>query len=141
MTFWDRVDLIENIALYGAVFRFGGSKWRWLATSAILSLHLITIRYFLAFTDSPITALALFHTAAMLSLVETSQSNYGRSLGLCFGAMVAFDGLVLSGALSGDVILGLSLNYWNAISMLQHIQSAILAICFYKHRESAWEAV
>ena len=141
MSFFDWLDLTIIIALYGAVFWFGGTKWRWVANVSLLALHLVALRYFLHVFDNPVPALALLHSGLALVLLAWSESNYGRMTGACFFGMVALDGLAISGIISPEIRLGLHVNYWNGISLLQHIQAATLAIAFYRYRGTAWVKV
>ena len=141
MTFFDRLELAETILLFAAVFVFGGSKWRWLATVSILASHLVLARYFIHATENPVLTLAVYHAGATLGLVAWSASNWGRFIGLCFGLMLALDGLVLAGAISGEIRLGLHVNYWNGISLLQHIQALTCLVLFIRHRRTAWAMV
>jgi len=135
---FDYLDLTIIIALYGCVFWFGGTKWRWFVNVSLLALHLVALRYFLHVFPDPIGALALLHAGLALILLAWSETNFGRATGACFLGMVALDGLAISGIISPEIRLGLHINYWNGISLLQHIQAATLATCFYRYRGSAW---
>ena len=141
MTFFDYLDLSIITSLFGAAFWFGGSKWRWPVNVALLALHLVALRYFLHVLVSPIGALALLHAGLALILLAYSESNYGRATGACFFGMVALDGLAISGIISPEIRHGLHVNYWNGISVLQHVQAATLATCFYRYRGTAWAKV
>lgn len=141
MSFFDYLDLAIITGLFGLAFWFGGTKWRWHVNTALLALHLVGLRVILHMLDDPIPALALLHTGLALVLLAWSETNYGRMTGLCFFAMLALDGLVIAGFLSGEIRLGLHLNYWNMVSILQHVQAATLAVCFYRSRAKACQAV
>ena len=141
MTLFDRIDLAIIISLFAAAIWFGGSKWRWHVTVAILALHLISARYFLHVLEHPVPALALVHASLALVLLAYSESNYGRMIGLCFLIMLALDGLVISGTMSAETTPGLSLNFWNMLSTLQHVQAATLLACFWRHRRTSWAMI
>jgi len=141
VTFFDRIDLAIIISLFTAAFWFGGTKWRWHVTVAILAVHLVSARYFLHVLEHPVPALALIHASLALVLLAYSASNYGRMIGLCFLLMLALDGLVISGSISSATTPGLSLNYWNCISTLQHTQALTLLACFWRYRRTAWAMV
>jgi len=138
---FDYLDLTIIIALYGCVFWFGGTKWRWFVNVSLLALHLVALRYFLHVFPDPIGALALLHAGLALILLAWSETNFGRATGLCFLIMLALDGLVIAGFISGEIRLGLHFNYWNMVSILQHVQAATLAVCFYRSREKACQLV
>jgi hypothetical protein len=141
MTLFDRIDLAIIVSLFAASFWFGGSKWRWHVTVFILALHLLTARVLLEFLDAPIMGLALVHAGLAMVLLAYSASNYGRAIGLCFLLMLALDGLAISGSISSATTPGLSFNYWNCISTLQHIQALTLLACFWRYRRTAWAMV
>lgn len=141
MTFFDRIDLAIIVLLFATAFWFGGNKWRWHVTVAILAVHLVSARYFLHVLEHPVPALALVHAGLALVLLAYSASNYGRTVGLCFLIMLALDGLVISGTLSAETTPGLSLNFWNILSTLQHVQAVTLLACFWRYRRTAWAMV
>jgi len=141
MTFFDKLDLTIVIALFAASFWFGGSKWRWHVTVLFLAVHLVAARYFIHVFDNPIHALALLHTGLALLLLAYSETNFGRTVGLCFFLMLALDGLAIAGILSPEIRLGLRMNFWNYLSVLQHVQALTLFVCFWQNRRSAWAMV
>ena len=141
MTLFDRIDLTIIIALFAAAFWCGGTKWRWHVSVAILAVHLVSARYFLHLFDNPVPALAMVHASLAIVMLAYSESNYGRTVGLCFLLMLALDGLAISGILSAETRPGLSLNFWNAISTLQHAQGATLFACFWRYRRTSWAMV
>lgn len=141
MTFFDYLDLSIITSLFGAAFWFGGSKWRWHVNVALLAFHLVMLRYVLHVLDNPIPALALLHAGLALILLSWSETNYGRMTGLCFFAMLALDGLAISGIISPEIRLGIHVNYWNGISVLQHVQALTLATCFYRGRAQSCQLV
>ena len=141
MSAFDWLDLTIITGLFAAAFVFGGSKWRWHVNVALLALNLVAMRYFLHVPDSPIGALALLHAGLALILLSWSETNYGRMTGLCFFMMLALDGLAISGIISPEIRLGIHVNYWNGISVLQHVQALTLATCFYRGRAKTCQAV
>lgn len=141
MTFFDYLDLSIITSLFGAAFWFGGSKWRWHINVALLAFHLVMLRYVLHVLDNPIPALALLHAGLALILLSWSETNYGRMTGLCFLIMLALDGLVIAGALDGSIRPGLHFNFWNYVSVLQHLQAVALATYFYRGRAKACQMV
>jgi len=141
MSIFDYLDLAIITSLFGAAFWFGGSKWRWHINVALLALHLVALRYFLHVLDNPIGALALLHAGLALILLAYSETNFGRMTGLCFFMMLSLDGLAISGIISPEIRLGIHVNYWNGISVLQHVQALTLATCFYRGRAKICQAV
>lgn len=141
MTQFDYLDMTLIVALYAAVFSFSGIKWRWFVTVSILAAHLVMARWFIHTTENPVLTLAVFHAGAVIGMVAWSATNWGRSIGLCFAAMLALDGLVLAGVISGEIHFGLHLNYWNGISLLQHFQAIICFALFFRNRAAKWATV
>lgn len=141
MSGFDYLDLAIITGLFGASFLFGGFRWRWVVNTALLAFHLVMLRYVLHVLDNPIPALALLHAGLALILLSWSETNYGRMTGLCFFMMLSLDGLAISGIISPEIRLGIHVNYWNGISVLQHVQALTLATCFYRGRAKACQAV
>ena len=141
MSLFDWIDFTFVALLYGAAFYYGGTKWRWIATVTIIAAHLISVRYAIDAFEQPMPVIAILHTLFAVLMLSLSASNYGRSIGVCFLAMLALDGLALDGIISPAFHGGLRLDFWNAISMIQHVQAGILATCFYRHRHVAWATV
>lgn len=141
VSLFDWLDLSIVTALFAASFWFGGSKTRWHLTVAILAVHLVAARAFLHFLDEPIAAMALTDAILAMVLLFYSETNYGRFVGLCFFGMVALEGLAIAGIIEWKIKYGLHLNFWNGISILQHVQAMTLFTCFWRNRASSWAAV
>lgn len=140
MSLFDWVDYTLVALLYGAAFLYGGARWRWIVTVSFLAAHLIFARVAIAFFEQPMPVIAILHAFLAMAMLLHSQTNYGRSIGVCFLAMLALDGLALDGIISPAFHGGIHLDLWNCISTLQHIQAAILATCIYRSRRRAWIA-
>lgn len=137
-TIFDRIDLWLMVAVFAAGFIARGFEWRWLVTTGILSANLVLWRYAIHELPAPWEPMAVYHAGAAIALLAWSATKWGKSIGAMFLAMVALDGAVIAGILDGTIRLGISINYWNAISALQHAQALTCITLFVRHGAKRW---
>jgi hypothetical protein len=129
-TFWDKLDLWLAVAVWALGFLVRGFEWRWLVTAGVISCNLVLVRFSIANHLNPALPMAIYHAGSAIALVAWSASIWGRSIGKCFVAMLALDMAVLNGLISGAIVPGLHFNFWNGISLLQHIQAGLCIALF-----------